>query len=198
MRYLTFAAVFVCSFSTASACWAEEVPDDIMINTVKCEAGKVAVRMVKAGMPNDKKVIVSWAHTKTIKREAGIGLTFPFFSLGGAGDLSKEELHELKSDGQQFNLHPDNEKKVCRKIVNRIVREGVGVYDCLVEQKFATLGNSIEQGTGSASCKTTVTLSKKISGNLRVKLWGVDAGPSGSWGDIEVYEIAIAAPNSKK
>lgn len=169
-----------------------------MINTIKCEAGRVALKMAGAGMPDDKKVIVSWTHTKTIKRDGGIGLTFPWFSLGGSGDLSKEELRELKSEGQAFNLHPDNYTKVCKKIVNAIIKEGVGVYDCLYGKKFSTLRNSIEQKAGSASCKTRVTLSKKLSGNLRLKMWGIDAGPSASWGDVEVYDVAIAAPNQPK
>lgn len=176
---------------------AEEVPDHVMINTIKCEAGRVAQKMVKAKLGNDKKLTVSWAHTQTIKREGGLGANFPFFNFGASGDLSKEDLRELKSDGQVFNLHPDNEV-VCQKVRIERIREGIGVYECLYQRKFATLSNSVEQQAGTASCKKKITLSRKLSGNLRLKIWGVDAGPSGSWGDIEVYEIAIAAPNHSK
>jgi len=190
-------ATLVVSFFHANQSLAE-VPDATMINTLQCEAGRVALQMAKAGLAIDRKVTVSWTHTNTVNREGGIGLTFPVFSFGGSGDMSKEEVDELKSEGQQFNLHPDNYEKVCKVIKREIIKEGIGLYDCLVAKKFPTLKNSLSQGTGTASCKKRVTLSKKLKGNLRLQVWGIDVGPSGSWGDIEVYEIAVAAPDHPK
>jgi len=191
----TFAIIFS-AIAGSSACFAQDVPDRTMINTLKCEAGRVGQQMAAAGLPDNQKVLVTWKSTRTTSKAGGVGLKLPVFSIGGSGDLSKEDLNEASSEGLRFNLNKAN-AVVCASVKREIIPEGVGVYDCLFNRKFASLQVAIEQESGSTGCRHRTTLAKKLSGNLRLNAWGVDVGPSGSWGDAYIYDVVIAAPVKK-
>jgi hypothetical protein len=170
--------------------------DYTIVHTIQCEAGKVGERLkAEHDFPLNLKAVVSWTSTKTQDSSAGLG--FKVFNFGASGDLGNEALEQLRSDGLRFNLNPQN-LSVCRGYEKDIIKEGVGIYDCLINEKLASLRAAIEGGSGSASCRHQTTLSKKVSGNLRLDFWGADLGPSGSWGDTFVYTFDIAAPSPKK
>jgi hypothetical protein len=190
-------AIAVFSIVAFDACCAQDVPDKTMINTLRCEAGRIGEKMLVAKLPEDQQVIVTWKSTKTTSSAGGIGLKFPIFSFGGSGDLSKEDLDEANSEGLPFNLNRAN-AVVCRTVKREIIKEGVGLFSCLGEKKFDSLEYVIQGGVGSTGCHHKVTLAKKLSGNLRLNLWGIDVGPSGSWGDSYIYDIVFAAPPPKK
>jgi hypothetical protein len=44
-------AIVIAAIAGSSACLAQDVPDRTMINTLKCEAGRVGQQMVAAGLP---------------------------------------------------------------------------------------------------------------------------------------------------
>ena len=195
VRASGFALVFsIARFNSSSA---QEAPDRTMINTLRCEAGRVGQKLAAAGVTDGQQALVTWKSTKTVSSGGGLGLKFPFFSIGGSGDLSNEDLNEGLSDGLSFNLHPDN-ATVCRTVRRKIIKEGVGLYNCLASRKFDSLQYALKSGAGSTGCHQKITLAKKLSGSLRLNMWGVDVGPSGSWGDSYVYDIVIAAPPKKK
>ena len=183
------------SMAFASAAWAnDDAPpsDGTIVNTVRCEAGRAGQYLIAAGLSANLKVIVSWTKTKTESAAAGLGLHI--FHLGGSGDLSREDTSQLKSTGLSFNLHPAN-FAVCVGYKKDIIPEGVGVYDCLINQKLDSLRVAVEGGTGSASCQYEVKISKKVSADLNVPIWGVaDFGSSGSLGSIFDYSFLVAAP----
>jgi hypothetical protein len=165
--------------------------DRTIVKTIQCEAGKVGERLVAEGIPANLKVIVSWTSTKTRDGSAGAGIKF--FSWGVSGDLSRQDIGEQKSESLLFNLHPKN-LDVCRGYQVEIIKEGVGVYDCLVDQKLASLQVAVEEGSGSTGCRKQVTISKKAKGDARLNVWGTDIGPSASLSDTFVYNFVIAAP----
>lgn len=190
--------IAVSFFLVPASSFADDVPDKVMINTIRCEAGRVGEKMKAAGLSDNQKVIVTWKDSQTNASGGGGSLKFLWFPIGGSADLSKQDIDEANSDGLSFNLNTGNEV-VCKTVKNQIIKEGVGVYKCLVETKFDSLQVAIEGGTGSTGCHHQVTLGKKISGNLQLNLWGVaSVGPDGSWGDTHVYDIVIAAPPPKK
>jgi hypothetical protein len=179
-----------------NAALADDAPsDDTIVNTIRCEAGRVGQQLSAQGFPKNLKVIVSWTSTQTTDGSAGGG--FKFFGSGISGDLGRQELDQLSSDGLPFNLYPKN-LEVCRGYNLGIIKEGVGVYDCLINKKLASLRVAVEGGSGSTGCRHQVTLSKKVNGSLKMNIWGADLGPEASWGDAFVYDFVIAAPPPKK
>lgn len=173
---------------------ADEPPsDNVFVHSVQCEAGRIGDRMRRAGLPQNLKVAVTWRFVRTTSEAGGLGLTFPFFNFGGSGDLSMEQINRASSEGLAFNLHPEN-LAVCRGFRKDIVAEGVGLYDCLINRKFTSLQAAIAGGAGTAGCELERTFKKKASGNLRLNVWGVDVGPSGSWGDAHTFSFVVAAP----
>jgi len=195
LKIYLISAVFTAALS--SFAFAQGVPDDIMINSLRCEAGKIGKKLQQAKLPLDKKMAVTWKDSRTNNGGIGGGFKFPIFDFGFSGDLSKEELNETSSEGITFNLHPDN-YAVCGGYKKRIIPEGVGVYRCLGEQKYPTLSYALENSAGSVGCHYKVTLVKKLSGSLKVPVWGVEVGPSGSYGDTSAYDMAVAAPPKKE
>jgi len=191
-----FAVVFILP-SSARLSLAEDVPDATMIHTLRCEAGRVGEKMARDGLPADQKAIVTWSSNRTKDGAGGVGFKVPFFTIGGSADLTSQDLDEANSNGLPFNLNIAN-KSVCTGFKKDIIKEGVGLYDCLVNKKYTSLQTAIEGGTGSTGCHHKITLAKKLSGSLKINVWGIDAGPSGSWGDSNVYDIVIAAPPPKK
>lgn len=172
--------------------------DEVIVNTLRCEAGRVGQKLAELkGFPSNLKAVVTWTSTKTRDGALGAGFKFPFLPFGGSGDLNRQDIDELQSDGLSFNLHPEN-LQVCRGYRVQIVREGMGLYDCIIAKKPASFRAAVEGGTGFASCKQQMTLAKKLSGNARLNIWGVDLGPNASWGDTYLFKIVIAAPPPKK
>ena len=191
-------AVFLAAlfFAAWNAALADDAPsDDTIVNTIRCEAGRVGQQLISQGFPKNLKVIVSWTSTQTTDGSAGAG--FKFFGSGLSGDLGRQELDQLSSDGLPFNLFPKN-LEVCRGYNVEIIKDGVGVYDCLINKKLASLRAAVEGGSGSTGCRHQVTLSKKINGSLKLNIWGADLGPDASWGNAFVYDFVIAAPPPKK
>lgn len=195
----TRALAFLFSVTCASAAGAgNDAPpsDATLVNTVRCEAGRAGQFLISSGFPANLKVMVSWKNTNTQGASGGVGLKV--FHFGGSGELSREETDELSSDGLSFNLNPAN-LAVCTGYKKDIIQEGVGVYDCLINRKQESLRAAVEGGTGSASCKHDVKVSKKASAELKVPIWGiVDFGPSGSLGSTFDYTFLIAAPPPNK
>lgn len=190
--------VFLFSFCLCGLVHAEEPSDDVIVNTIQCEAGRVGKQLATLKeFPANLKVIVSWTSSDATDAAGSLGFKFPIFNWGASGDLDKKDTDTLNSDGLSFNLHSDN-LKVCKGYKKDIVKEGIGVYDCLIKRKLASLRAAVEGGTGSAGCKHQVTMSKKLSGNLKLNLWGVDLGPSASWGHTYDFTFIIAAPPPKK
>jgi hypothetical protein len=177
-------------------CASAQPSDDTIIKTVQCEAGRIGERLRSAGgFPENLRVTVSWTGTKT--RDAAAGFGFKLFGWGAQGDLSRQQINKLKTEGLPFNLHPDN-LAVCRGYQIDIIKEGIGVYDCLVNQKLASLRVAAQEGSGSIGCESQATLTKKLSGNAKLNIWGADLGPSASWGDTYVFSFVIAAPPPPK
>jgi hypothetical protein len=195
LRILVLSAGLSVAF--ASSVFAQNgkgVPDDIMINSLRCEAGKIGRKLQAANLPLDKKMAVTWKDSQTNNGTFGAGFKIPIFDIGLSGDLTREELNETSSDGITFNLHPDN-YAVCTGFKKRIIPEGVGVYHCIGEQKYATFAYALENRAGSVGCHYKISLVKKISGSAKIPVWGpVEFGPSGSYGDTAGYDMAVAAP----
>lgn len=180
----------------ASLAWADDSPpsDEVIVNSVRCEAGRVGQQLIASGFPANLKAIVSWSKTRTESASGGLG--FSFFHIGWSGDLGREQMDQLKSDGLLFNLHPAN-LAVCTGYKKDIIPEGLGVFDCLINQKLASLRIAVEGGAGSASCQYDVKISKKMNADLKATVWGiVEVGPSGSLGSIFDYNFLVAAPSS--
>jgi len=197
-RLVLFAiAALLASSATASAA-SDEPSDDTIVNTIQCEAGRVGARLSQLqGFPANLKVLVSWKSAKTTSGSGGFQLNVPFLPIGGGGDLSHEDVDELKSDGLPFNLNSNN-LSVCRGYKIDIIKEGIGVYDCLINKKLASLRTAVEGGEGSTGCHHQVTLAKKLKGSAKLGIWGVSLGPEGSWGDTYLFDLIIAAPARAK
>jgi hypothetical protein len=194
LKVYVLSAIFAAAFSGCS--FAQGVPDDIMINTLRCEAGKIGKKLQQAKLPLNQVMAVTWKDSRTNNGGFGGGFKFPFFDFGLSGELSREDLAEASSDGLTFNLHPDN-LAVCTGYKKRIVKEGVGAYPCLGEQKYPSLSYALSRKAGSTGCHYKVSLVKKLSGSLKVPLWGLEVGPSGSYGDTTGYDMVVAAPPKK-
>lgn len=191
--WLVGAVIFACSTNA----FAQGIPDDIMINTLRCEAGKIGRKLQRDKLPLNQVMVATWKDGLTSNSGFGGGIKFPFFDFGLSGELSKEDLKEASSDGLTFNLHPDN-YQVCKGFKRRIIKEGVGAYPCLGDQKYPSLAYALGQKMGSTGCHYKITLVKKLSGSLKVPLWGpIEAGPSGSYGDTTAYDMVVAAPPKK-
>jgi hypothetical protein len=189
-------AISALMISTVSASTAEPA-DATIVHTILCEAGKIGQELAKRKLPVSSKVAVTWTETETTTSAGGVGATVPFIPIGGSVDLSKEQLNETSSTGLPFNLNPDN-AIACTGYRREIVQGGIGLYDCLFEQKFTSLQIALQENDGSTGCKQTVTIVKKAGGNFRVKFAGFDAGPTASYESKHVIDFAFAAPKEKK
>jgi hypothetical protein len=180
-----------------SAKAAEELPDRTIINTIRCEAGRVGQELAKRNLPLNARVVADWKEIETTTAKGGVGVNLPVLPLGGSTDISKAQEDTLKSTGIPANLHPDN-YDVCKGFKVEIVKGGIGLYDCLVGKKFSTLEEALKQEEGTASCSSVVTVVKSAKGSLRVKVLGADLGPEGSYESKHVLDTAFVAPNFKK
>ena len=194
-KRLSLALLTAVAFGSAAFA-NDDVPSDaVIVHTVRCEAGRVGQQlMVLRGFPANLKMTVSWTSTKIQK--SAFGVVLQFFHVGGSGELSRQEIDQLMSTGLSFNLYPAN-LEVCRGYRKDIIQEGIGVYDCLINHKLESLRAAVEGGSGSAGCRREVTISKKLNGELKLDVWGVDLGPSASWGDSYAFTFDIAAPRAK-
>jgi len=86
----------------------------------------------------------------------------------------------------------------CKGYQREIAKGGIDLYDCLVGDKFTSLQVALQDGDGSTGCGQTVTVVKKAGGNFRIKAFGADVGPSGSYESKHVIDFALAAPKVKK
>ena len=195
-RKLSAAALVLLSIRTAALANDDAPPsDDTIVNTVQCEAGRAGSRLIGLGFPANLRAAVSWANTKVEVASGGVG--FNFWNWGGSGDVSREQTNKTLSSGLSFNLHPKN-LSVCNGYKKDIIQEGVGVYDCLINQKLGSLRAAIDGGTGSASCQYDLKISKKLNGDLKLEIWGiVGLGPSGSWGNTYEYNFVVVAPSNR-
>jgi hypothetical protein len=175
----------------------QQLPDATIVHTILCEAGKVGRELARRKLPLNARVVVDWKEVDTTTGAGGIGASIPRLPIGASGDLSKAREESLKSSGIPFNLHPDN-FAACTGYKVDIIQNGIGLYDCLIGKKLPTLEEALKQEEGTASCGSVVTIIKKASGNLRVRVLGADLGPSGSYENKNVVDTAFVAPSYKK
>jgi len=176
---------------------AQQLADSTIVHTIRCEAGKVGRELAKRKLPLNARVVVDFKEVDTTTGAGGVGLSVPGLPVGASGDLSKTRERSLMSKGIPFNLHPDN-FAACNGYKLEIIQDGIGLYECLIGNKFSSLQEAMQQEEGTTGCETLVTVIKKASGNLRVKFLGGDVGPSGSYESKHVIDTAFAAPNYKK
>jgi hypothetical protein len=182
---------------SAVAARAAELSDSTIVHTIICEAGQVGRELARLKLPLNSKVAVDWTETETTTEAGGVGVSVPILPIGGSGDLSKEDLRITSSNGLAFNLNPAS-YSACTGYQREIVKGGIGLYDCLFSRKFTSLQVALEEGEGSTGCKQTITVVKKADGNFRIKAFGADVGPSGSYESKHVIEFAFAAPKEKR
>jgi hypothetical protein len=182
---------------SAVAARAAELSDATIVHTIICEAGQIGRELAKLKLPLNSRVAVDWKETETTTAAGGLGVSVPLLPIGGSGDLSKEELRVTSSDGLSFNLNPAS-SSACTGYQREIVKGGISLYDCLVGDKFTSLQVALQEGDGSTGCRQTITVVKKAGGNFRIKAFGADIGPSGSYESKHVIEFAFAAPKVKK
>lgn len=178
---------------------AAELPDSTIVHTILCEAGRVGQALARKGLPLNGRVVVDWKEVDTSTTSGGLGATIPIpgVPLGGSVDISKARENSIKSTGIPFNLHPAN-YAACTGYKIEIIKDGIGLYDCLVGKKFTSLEEALKQEEGTASCGSVVTVVKTAKGSLRIKLLGADLGPEGSYESKHVLDTAFAAPSYKK
>lgn len=175
----------------------QDLPNSTIVHTLICEAGRVGRELAKQKLPLNARVSVDWKVTDTTTAAGGVGASLPGIPIGASGDISKAREASTKTTGVPFNLHPDS-YSACTGYKVEIVQGGVGLYDCLMGDNFATLQEALKQEEGTISCGSVVTVIKKGSGNLRIKAFGADVGPSGSYESKHVVDTAYAAPTYKK
>lgn len=180
-----------CSIALASD---QKPPSDpVLVHTVQCEAGRVGEYLVSHGFPANLKMAVSWDMSNVDESSGGWALGFWHWVSGGV-EVSHQQTIKEGTHGLVFNLHPAN-LAVCGGFKKDIIREGVGVYDCLVSDKLESLRAAVSGGTGSAVCFRAVSIAKKLDGSVKLELWGVvDVGPSATWGNTYNYEFNVQAP----
>jgi hypothetical protein len=172
----------------------EKPPNDsILVHSVQCEAGRVGQYLVTHGFPANLKMAVSWDMTNVNEVSSGVIVDF-FHWISGGGDLGRQLTIKEGTHGISFNLHPAN-LAVCDGYKKDIIQEGVGVYNCLVNDKLDSLRAAVDGGAGTAICFRAVSISKKLNGGVKLEIWGVaEIGTSASWGNTYNYEFNIAAP----
>lgn len=167
--------------------------DEVLNNTLQCEAGQVGAELRRRKLPEDMKVAVSWTISKTEDTGWGFGAKVPLFDIGVDLGATRQQLDEALSTGIPFNLNQEN-KQVCRGYKIEIIKSGVGLSQCLIK-KMASLKNIVAGGSGTTGCRSKVTLVKKIGGSAKIPVWGVlTVGPSGSYGDTYVMDFTVVAP----
>ena len=192
--FSAFSLLLLVSAHPALAFDPSDAPsDDVINNTLQCEAGKVGALLQKRGLPVNFKTAVSWTISKTTDSGWGLGFKIPFWQIGADGGLTQQDVEEAISTGVPYNLHPEN-LKVCRGYHVQIIKEGIGLYQCLGSLKFPSLKNVLLGGSGTTGCHTKVTLTRKLSGSLQIPVWGVGIGPNGSYGSTYVLDYTIVAP----
>ena len=174
---------------------AAGLPDSTILHTMQCEAGRVGQELAKRNLPLNARVVGEWKEVDSSTTAGGVGATVPGVGVGGSVDTSKGKERTLKSS-IAFNLHPAN-YEVCTGYKVEIIQEGVGLYDCLMGDKFPTFEEALKQEEGTASCSSGVTVLKKATGSLRIKVLG-DIGPEGSYESKHVLDTAFVAPSYKK
>lgn len=167
--------------------------DEVINNTLQCEAGRVGAALKKRNLPQDLQVAISWTISKTHDSGWGFGLKIPFFEIGVDAGTTQQNLDEAISTGVPFNMHPDN-VSVCRGYKIEIIKTGIGLQDCLLNKKFPSLRAVILGKSGTTGCHSKVTLTKKLSGSAKVPVWVVAVGPSGNYGDTFVMDFTVVAP----
>jgi hypothetical protein len=168
--------------------------DEVINNTLQCEAGRVGQALARKKLPLDKQVAASWTISETVDSGWGLGLKIVIFEIGFDAGTTQQNLNEALSTGVPFNLHPDN-VKVCSGYKVEIIRGGIGLSDCFLNKKATSLRNVLVGGSGTAGCHSKVTLARKLSGSAKIPLWGpVTAGPSGSYGKTFVVDFTVVAP----
>ena len=190
-------ACFVVGFAMVSPAKADELADKVIVHTLKCEAGRVGQVLAKNRLPLNSRVLVDWKEIETTTAGGGLGASIPGFPLGGTVDLSKAREISLTSRAIPFNLHPAN-LAACDGYKIDIIAEGMGLFDCFTQRKAASLEEALNMEEGLTGCETTVTVVKKGGLNLRVKFFGADVGPNGSYESRHVLNTAMAAPSYKK
>jgi hypothetical protein len=195
MRY--FAGLIACGLIMVASAKAEDIPDSTIVHTILCEAGRVGQELAKKNLPLNARVVVDWKEVDGSTTTGGGGAKIPVVELGGSVDISKTKEDTLKSAGIPFNLHPAN-YAACTGYKVEIIKDGIGLYDCLVGKKFTSLEEALKQEEGTASCGSLVTVIKKGGLSLRVKVLGADLGPEGSYESKLVLDTAFAAPSYKK
>ena len=138
VRYVLEVPIFAITlsvvFGTAALADNSSQPSDsIIVHTVQCEAGRAGAYLVANGFSANLKVSVSW----TSKKDPGLIVRYDsqIFSYRRVLGSSRQDIDQLMSNGLSFNLNPAN-LEVCNGYKKDILQEGVGLYDCLINQKL--------------------------------------------------------------
>ncbi|MCW0221107.1 MAG: hypothetical protein OJI67_22450 [Prosthecobacter sp.] len=195
-KIIVTSALFLFGFVHSASAFDPSKPpsDEVINNTLQCEAGRVGQALARKGLPLNQKVAASWTISETVDSGWGLGFKIVIFDIGFDAGTTQQNLDEALSTGVPFNLHPDN-AAVCSGYKIEIVKGGIGLRDCLVNKKATSLKNVLVGGSGTTGCHSKVTLGRKFSGSAKIPLWGpVTAGPSGSYAKTFVVDFTVVAP----
>jgi hypothetical protein len=126
---------------------------------------------------------------KTNETVAGIDLKFPWFSSKGEFSRERTEVNGETVD-IIYNISQVNAQKNCSKH-NKFE---IGVYNCLKGKLQLWKDAGAQTTGGGASCSSSVNVKRVASGNLGVKVWTIDLGPSASATEKGVYSFTVMVP----
>ena len=165
-----------------------ELTDDVIGASLKCEIGQLAYDFGKTLPTRFSLAQVTIKLQNTKEEKGGIDLKLPWFST--AGSVSRDRIVDK---GEEvvivYNISKANAQRNCIKN-NKFE---VGVYSCL-KSKLKLFASPGVEPSGGIECSSSVNVKRVSSGQMGMKVWAINVGPSASSSETGMYTFDVSVP----